>query len=173
MISELFSLSDGYIGYSATGGNRKFRNWIPSTWRKIDKNDKCLITSFERCQVRPMNFVNWLCDVLNILMIIAGHVFGLAYCVLLFVMSVLHPSVFSQSVTLSFSIEYSSNSNELWILFQPVLKYRYIWVRAIQLCHNFLTLIFHMTLDIGFSIPYFTFRLVSKTLFVIFLKINK
>lgn len=77
-------------------------------------------------------------------------------------------SVFTQSVTLSFSIEYSSNSNELWILFQPVLKYKYIWVRAIQLCHNFLTLIFHMTLDIGFSIPYFTFRLVSKTLFMIF-----
>lgn len=168
MISKLFSLSDGYIGYSATGGNRKIRNWIPSTWRKIDKNDKCLITSFERCKVRPMNFVNWLCDVLNIFMIIPGRVYGPAYGVLVFVMSVLHPSVFSLSVTLSFSIECSSNLNELWILFQSDLKYRYKLVRAIQLCHNFLTLIFQMTLDIGFSIPYFTFRLVSKTLFMIF-----
>lgn len=101
-------------------------------------------------------------------MIIPGRVYGPAYGVLVFVMSVLHPSVFSLSVTLSFSIECSSNLNELWILFQSDLKYRYILVRAIQLCHNFLTLIFQMTLDIGFSIPYFTFRLVSKTLFMIF-----
>lgn len=82
IISNLFSFSDGHIGYSATGGNRKIRNWITSTWRKIDKNDKCLITSIERCKVRPVNLVNWLCDVLNILMIIPGRVYGLVYGVL-------------------------------------------------------------------------------------------
>lgn len=60
IISNLFPFSDGHIGYSATGGNRKIRNWITSTWRKIDKNDKCLITSIERCKVRPVNLVNWL-----------------------------------------------------------------------------------------------------------------
>lgn len=118
IISNLFSFSDGHIGYSATGGNRKIRNWIASTWRKIDKNDKCLITSIKRCKVRPVNLVNWLCDVLNILMIIPGRVYGLVYGVLVSVMSVLHPSVFSLSVTLSFRTEYSSNPNELWILFQ-------------------------------------------------------
>lgn len=58
------------------------------------------------------------CDVLNILMIIPGRVYGLVYGVLVSVMSVLHPSVFTLSVTLSFRTEYSSNPNELWILFQ-------------------------------------------------------
>lgn len=80
IISNLFSFSDGHIGYSATGGNRKIRNWIASTWRKIDKNDKCLITSIERCKVRPVNLVNWLCDVLNILMIIPGRVWPGIWC---------------------------------------------------------------------------------------------